>query len=78
MSTKEVISIQNAKNLRRKLKELIDTLSDDEIKKLWEEYEEIMIERELDKDPDFFKDATDAAKGLNVISNDELKRELNL
>ncbi len=33
MSAREVISIQNTKNLRRKLKELIDTLSDDEIKK---------------------------------------------
>ncbi len=70
--------MQGTKNLRRKLKELIDTLSDDEIKRLWEEYEDLMIERELDKDPNFFKDAKDAAKGVNVISNDELKRELNL
>ncbi len=70
--------MQSTKNLRRKLKELIDTLSDDEIKRLWEEYEDLMIERELDKDPNFFKDAKDAAKGVNVISNDELKRKLNL
>ena len=70
--------MQATKNLRRKLKELIDTLSDDEIKRLWEEYEGLMIERELDKDPNFFKDAKDAAKGVNVISNDELKRKLNL
>ncbi len=70
--------MQGTKNLRRKLKELIDTLSDDEIKRLWEEYEDLMIERELDKDPNFFKDAKDAAKGVNVISNDELKRKLNL
>ncbi len=70
--------MQGTKNLRRKLKELIDTLSDDEIKRLWEEYEDLMIERELDKDPNFFKDAKDAAKGVNVISNDDLKRKLNL
>jgi hypothetical protein len=34
-----VLSVQNTKNLRKKLKDSIDNLSDDEIKRLWEEYE---------------------------------------
>ena len=70
--------MQSTKSLRKKLKELIDTLSDDEVKKLWEEYEDLMIERELDKDPNFFKDAKNVLKGVNVVSNEEMKRKLGL
>ncbi|MCL4408614.1 MAG: hypothetical protein M1542_09470 [Thermotogae bacterium] len=70
--------MQNTKNLRKKLKDSIDNLSDDEIKRLWEEYEELIIERELNKDPNFFKDAKDALNGVNIVSNEEVKRQLNL
>jgi hypothetical protein len=73
-----VLSVQNTKNLRKKLKDSIDNLSDDEIKRLWEEYEELIIERELNKDPNFFKDAKDALNGVNIVSNEEVKRQLNL
>ncbi|MGC8544577.1 hypothetical protein [Athalassotoga sp.] len=70
--------MQNTKNLRKKLKDSIDNLSDDEIKRLWEEYEDLIIERELNKDPNFFKDAKDALNGVNIVSNEEVKRQFNL
>jgi len=50
----------------------------EELEALWERYEDYMIEIELDKDPNFFKYAEEAKKGINVISHEEVEKQLGL
>jgi len=66
----------DAKTLREDLKKLIDKLPPEELEALWERYEDYMIEIELDKDPNFFKYAEEARKGINVIPHEEIEKEL--
>ena len=69
---------EDVRTLREDLKKLIDKLPLEELEALWERYEDYMIEIELDKDPNFFKYAEEAKKGINVISHEEVEKQLGL
>lgn len=63
---------------KERLIEIVRKLDEETAKKLLDEWDDILLQLELEADEEFLEDVEKARKGENVVSHDELKKELGL
>ena len=66
------------KSVKDKLIEKIERLDEKTAEKLLDEWDDILLQIELESDENFLSDVEKARRGEGVIDHDQLKKELGL